>query len=339
MQKSLQFEEHMVDQHSVDKPYRCDDCGVTFKRKAHLDRHRRIHLPTRPYQCAVCGKGFTRNEHVRRHSFTHSGEKPYHCPTCNKTFSRREHLTKHLLSHTKPPGSHSPPPSGHPHTPGLATTLLLQTTDQSGRLVTINPPSGSGSAVPTSVVTTSTSHHSGQASGGHGGGSSSSGSTRGLNHNGEPVPRPYQCGVCGKSFIRNEHLRRHVLTHSGEKPHACGTCGKAFSRREHLTKHMRSHIKVNAPGSGQSSSQPSHSIQIGVSSVAAPQAAPAVVQTATVSLPTPTVVASSNAHQQPPPHGVTHTVAGSHGTPVAHAAHLPPGTHYLPMFGLLAEVV
>ena len=118
MQKSLQFEEHMVDQHSVDKPYRCDDCGVTFKRKAHLDRHRRIHLPTRPYQCAVCGKGFTRNEHVRRHSFTHSGEKPYHCPTCNKTFSRREHLTKHLLSHTKPPGPHSPPPGGLPHTPG-----------------------------------------------------------------------------------------------------------------------------------------------------------------------------------------------------------------------------
>ncbi|XP_042242348.1 zinc finger protein 865-like isoform X2 [Homarus americanus] len=339
MQKSLQFEEHMVDQHSVDKPYRCEDCGVTFKRKAHLDRHRRIHLPTRPYQCAVCGKGFTRNEHVRRHSFTHSGEKPYHCPTCNKTFSRREHLTKHLLSHTKPPGPHSPPPSGHPHTPGLATTLLLQTTDQNGRLVTINQ--GTGTAVPTSVVTTSSSsHHAGQGSSSHTGGGSSGGSTRGLNHNGEPVPRPYQCGVCGKSFIRNEHLRRHVLTHSGEKPHACGTCGKAFSRREHLTKHMRSHIKVTAPG--QSSSQPSHgSIQVGgvSGSVVAPQVTTAVAQTATVSLPTPSVVATSNAHQQPPPHGVTHTVAGSHGTPVAHAAHLPPGTHYLPMFGLLAEVV
>ena len=51
LQKSLPFEEHMVDQHSVEKPYKCEDCGVTFKRKAHLDRHRRIHLPTRPYQC------------------------------------------------------------------------------------------------------------------------------------------------------------------------------------------------------------------------------------------------------------------------------------------------
>ncbi|MCL4132152.1 UNVERIFIED_CONTAM: hypothetical protein GTU68_005140, partial [Idotea baltica] len=114
LQKSLPFEEHMVEQHSIEKPYRCEDCGVTFKQKAHIDRHRRIHLPTRPYQCGICGKGFTRNEHVRRHSFTQSGEKPYHCPTCNKTFSRQQQLTKHLLSHTKPPRADSPQP-GHPH--------------------------------------------------------------------------------------------------------------------------------------------------------------------------------------------------------------------------------
>ena len=115
MQKSLQFEEHMIEQHSIDKPYRCDDCGVTFKRKAHLDRHRRIHLPTRPYQCGICGKGFTRNEHVRRHAYTHSGEKPFNCPTCNRSFGRREHLLKHMASHTKlqlPDCVSSPSPTG-----------------------------------------------------------------------------------------------------------------------------------------------------------------------------------------------------------------------------------
>ena len=36
--KSLPFEEHMMEQHSVDKPYRCLECGTNFKRKAHLDR-------------------------------------------------------------------------------------------------------------------------------------------------------------------------------------------------------------------------------------------------------------------------------------------------------------
>ncbi|XP_076050772.1 uncharacterized protein LOC143031151 isoform X3 [Oratosquilla oratoria] len=341
LQKSLQYEEHMVDQHSLDKPYRCEDCGVTFKRKAHLDRHRRIHLPTRPYQCGVCGKGFTRNEHVRRHSLTHSGEKPYHCPSCNKTFSRREHLTKHLLSHTKPPGAQSPT-SSHPHA-GLAPAVVLHTTDEHGRLVAMGrapPASSSSSSLVTSTAVSpagSSSSHAAGAAGHHHGA-------------GEPVPRPYQCGVCGKAFIRNEHLRRHVLTHSGEKPHACATCGKAFSRREHLTKHMRSHTKgtisaqtnthsshgsiQGTPGGGAGSSSGGGSSQ--AAAAAALSAAQSAANVAT--LQNAAVVATS-AHQHSSVPGAPHSVASSHPTPVAHAPHLPPGTHYLPMFGLLAEVV
>ncbi|KAB7507169.1 Zinc finger protein [Armadillidium nasatum] len=332
LQKSLPFEEHMVEQHNIEKPYRCEDCGVTFKQKAHIDRHRRIHLPTRPYQCGICGKGFTRNEHVRRHSFTHSGEKPYQCPTCNKTFSRQQQLTKHLLTHTKPPRPDSPQP-GHPH-PGL-TTVLLQTTDQNGRLVTINQAAAS-MTVPSSVVTTAQGGIVTQVT--HGGG-------RGRQPNGEPVARPYQCGVCGKAFIRNEHLRRHMLIHSGEKPHVCGTCGKAFPRREHLSKHLRSHNKTNMSQDNSSSTSASHTAlqTSGTASVAnvTPQVSlPVTAHTVTnAGIPAGvSVVASSHqpvaAHSGP----VTHTIPTSHA-PASHSAHLPPGTHYLPMFGLLAEVV
>ena len=195
--------------------------------------------------------------------------------------------------------------------------------------------------------------HSSQGASSAAGGSNSSG--HGRTASGEPVARPYQCGVCGKAFIRNEHLRRHVLTHSGEKPHVCTTCGKAFSRREHLTKHIRSHTKSMIDTQQSSSAtpaqaQPPHSaIAVAGGSVTASIAnTPHPTLTTHTSAPNsilpngPTIVATSGVHQPPPAaahSGVAHSVAASHHTPVAHATHLSGAAHYLPMFGILAEVV
>ncbi|KAI5305425.1 hypothetical protein KEM56_004476 [Ascosphaera pollenicola] len=54
-------------------------------------------------------------------------------------------------------------------------------------------------------------------------------------------PTPYKCEWpgCNDRFRRNEHLKRHMTSHTGEKPFVCWIpgCGKSFSRSDNLNVH------------------------------------------------------------------------------------------------------
>ncbi|PHZ11922.1 uncharacterized protein RHIMIDRAFT_183005, partial [Rhizopus microsporus ATCC 52813] len=53
------------------------------------------------------------------------------------------------------------------------------------------------------------------------------------------------CGYqqCQWSFKRYEHLKRHMLVHTGERPFACEHpgCTKSFGRSDNLRAHYRTH--------------------------------------------------------------------------------------------------
>ena len=51
----------------------------------------------------------------------------------------------------------------------------------------------------------------------------------------------FDCGICGKGFTDEGHLRRHLASHTKEKPHECRICRKKFSQKGHLNVHMNGH--------------------------------------------------------------------------------------------------
>lgn len=56
-------------------------------------------------------------------------------------------------------------------------------------------------------------------------------------------PKSFICNSCGKAFVENSKLRRHMLVHTGERPFRCNWpgCGKRFSLDFNLKTHMRIH--------------------------------------------------------------------------------------------------
>ncbi|CAG9335994.1 unnamed protein product [Blepharisma stoltei] len=55
--------------------------------------------------------------------------------------------------------------------------------------------------------------------------------------------KQYVCPVetCGRRFMDNSKLTRHMLVHTGEKKHKCEFCGKRFSLDFNLKTHLRIH--------------------------------------------------------------------------------------------------
>jgi uncharacterized Zn-finger protein len=51
---------------------------------------------------------------------------------------------------------------------------------------------------------------------------------------------------CTWSFKRLEHLKRHMITHTGERKYTCGYpgCGKRFGRSDNFAAHYRTHNKT-----------------------------------------------------------------------------------------------
>ena len=42
------------------------------------------------------------------------------------------------------------------------------------------------------------------------------------------------CGICGKKFVCVTTMKRHLVTHTGERPFNCKVCGKQYTQKGNL---------------------------------------------------------------------------------------------------------
>ncbi|KAM5129421.1 zinc finger protein 770 [Mantella aurantiaca] len=52
-----------------------------------------------------------------------------------------------------------------------------------------------------------------------------------------------RCDRCDKAFPSMSKLRRHYLTHTGQKPFPCAECGRSFRQSAHLKRHRVTHLE------------------------------------------------------------------------------------------------
>jgi len=64
-----------------------------------------------------------------------------------------------------------------------------------------------------------------------------------MSHSGE---KPHTCDICAKSFASKWQLDLHYRTHTGEKPYSCDICSKRFTTKSHMSRHRRTHVNSKA---------------------------------------------------------------------------------------------
>ena len=54
-----------------------------------------------------------------------------------------------------------------------------------------------------------------------------------------------KCEYCQKPFLRQDHFKRHIQIHTGDKPFFCKLCGCSFTQKAELNRHCKSfkHVK------------------------------------------------------------------------------------------------
>lgn len=85
---------------SGDRPFQCNQCGVSFTQKGNLLRHIKLHTGEKPFKCPFCSYACRRRDALSGHLRTHAGKTPPHpllFPFYSSTSVTQKFLSSEML--------------------------------------------------------------------------------------------------------------------------------------------------------------------------------------------------------------------------------------------------
>ncbi|XP_061444301.1 zinc finger protein 646 [Rhineura floridana] len=248
-----------------ERPYRCGDCGRSYRHRGSLVNHRHTHQ-TGVFQCSICPKQYSNlmalRNHVRVHLRAARMRGREHgvgltCSSCGESFEEEAEFHFHQLRHlpyTEDTEAAAISKLGvfHPQEADLLQAIrqdvealengaaVAEDVLPSSEMVHVCPQCGMTFA---SVVGLQdhTAQHRSEGEWPEG--------TAERTESPVPILRLYGCDLCGKSYRHSGSLINHKQTHqTGD--FSCSLCGKRFQNVASLKSHLRGHQKPRQVPSG-----------------------------------------------------------------------------------------